>query len=43
MTTNNIHTTISVLEERLKEIQIEIDKEKVEEPVEEVPIDAHDG
>ena len=36
--TGHIHTTISVLTERLEEIQKELDEHKVEEPIE-----AHDG
>jgi hypothetical protein len=30
--TGHIHTTISVLEDRIEEIQKEIDKDKVEDP-----------
>ena len=37
--TGHIHTTISVLTERLEEIQKELDKHKVEEPVIEEVID----
>ncbi len=37
--TGHIHTTISVLTERLEEIQKELDKHKVEEPIIEEVID----
>tara|TARA_B100000524_G_scaffold79487_1_gene36390 strand:- start:581 stop:772 length:192 start_codon:yes stop_codon:yes gene_type:complete len=36
--TGHIHTTISTLEDRVKEINEELDKNKLDEPIE-----AHDG
>ena len=40
--TGHIHTTISVLKERLEEIKKELDEGKVEEPIIEEPIEAYD-
>ena len=41
--TGHLHTTIGVLEERVKEIQKQLDDGLVEYQEVEEPIDAHDG